>query len=76
MCWRQSIGYRICRIPHFGNPKLYATWIDETLNMMLRTLARHAHPRRLEYRVFQMFDMQGRLGATSHFFGADVVDDD
>jgi len=55
---------------------LYATWIDETLNLMLRTLARHAHRAKLEYRIFQLFDMQGRLGATPQFFGADPPDDD
>ena len=39
--------------------------------MMLRTVARFAHRLNLEVRVFTMFDLQGRLGLTSAFFGAE-----
>ena len=42
--------------------------------MMLRTIGRCAHRLTLEVRVFTLFDLQGRLGLTAEFFGADEAD--
>ena len=71
---KQILFRTVIRICINGNPRLYGGWLNETLNMMLRTVGRFAHRNRLEIRVFTLFDLQGRLGLTEEFFGADEVD--
>ena len=61
----------ICRIREFGNPVNYAGWVDESLNMTLRTAARRAHRRTMEIRVFSSFAMQGRMHLRVELFGSD-----
>ncbi len=45
-----------------GNASLYAAWVDESLNIVLRTLAQRAHPLTFDYRVQQGFLMCAVLG--------------
>ena len=45
------------RIPRFGNPRFYWTFIDEGLNVVLRALAMKAHRSRWEERVFRLFHL-------------------
>ena len=45
-----------------GNAAEYATWIDEGLNVILREVARRAHPRRYDHRVLQAFLLCALLG--------------
>ena len=52
-----------------GNPKLYGGWVDESLNMVLRTVARFAHRVTFEVRVFTLFGLQGGLGLNELLFG-------
>ena len=61
-----------CRIADFGNPVNYAGWVDESLNMSLRTAARRAHRRTMEIRVFASFAMQGRMQLRMELFGSDM----
>ena len=61
----------IWRIWFNGNPKLYGGWVDESLNMVLRTVARFAHRNTFEVRVFTLFDLQGGLGLNALIFGVE-----
>ena len=38
--------------PRLGNPKVYSCFLDESLNLTLRTFAEHAHRARQEVRIF------------------------
>ena len=49
------------RLPWHGGSKMYACWVDESQNMTLRDLARFAHRRSFEYRVFGMLRLQALL---------------
>ena len=40
----------------FGNPKMYSSFIDESLNKNLAAVARNAHSFVWERRIFQMWD--------------------
>ena len=64
----------IWRISFNGNPKLYSGWVDETLNMVLRTCARFAHRATFEVRVFTLFDLQGGMGLNELIFGVEPED--
>ena len=55
-----------------GNPKLFACWIDETLNLRLREAAAAAHSRRQEERIFQGLGLQGTLGVVGKLWGPPV----
>ena len=57
-----------------GNPKYYGTFKDESLNMILRTVAAFAHRLKLEYRVFALFKLQGALKLNLFLFGAANID--
>ena len=57
------------RIKENGNPKVYGGWLDESLNMVLRSVGRFAHRANLEIRIFIVFDLQGRLGLRPELFG-------
>lgn len=50
------------RIAYQGNPTFYAVWVDESLNLMFRTVAEHAHPIKFEYRVFKHTNIIAHLG--------------
>ena len=53
-----------------GNPKCYDTFLDEALNLPLRTCAERAHRLTMETSVFRCFTLIGILGIKSHIFGA------
>ena len=53
----------------FGNPKTWATWKDESLNLRLREAASAAHVMRQEHRVFQWFNLIGAMDRSSSLFG-------
>ena len=48
----------------------YAGFVDESLNMVLRSAAMFAHRSSLEKRVFTLFNMQGAMGLRLELFGA------
>ena len=45
-----------------GNPKFYSCYVDEGLNMVLRTTIQHAHRTTMEVRVHNMLYLRGALG--------------
>ena len=64
------------RIAHFGNPKAYNNFKDESLNLVLRTVVQHSHRSCWQYRVFYFFALQGMLGLNVHLFGSVDLDFD
>ena len=58
---------------HHGNPKRYATWVDEGLNSRLRNAASAAHRTRQAERVFQWLRLQGSLGLAPSIFGGKQI---
>ena len=50
------------RIKWAGNPKAYACYIDEGLNLLLRSTAERAHRIKFEYRIFKLFNLVSKLG--------------
>jgi len=53
-----------------GNPKHYSTFLDESLNLVLRTSAAFAHRTNQVARTIRMMNLQGLLGLSSFLFGA------
>ena len=53
-----------------GNPRYYSCFTDESLNHVLRTVVQHAHPRKLEVRVFRMMHLRGVMRLDKYFFAA------
>ena len=45
-----------------GNPRFYATFLDESLNLTLRDCAARSHRNTMEKRIFRLFALQGALG--------------
>ena len=45
-----------------GNATLYACWVDEGLNLVLREICKRAHPLTFDYRVLQSFRLVSMLG--------------
>ena len=64
------------RIAHFGNPKAYNNFKDESLNLVLRTVVQHSHRSCWQYRVFYFFALQGMLGLNVNLFGSVDLDFD
>ena len=64
------------RISFQGNCKYYSCFIDEGLNMVLRTCAQRAHRRHHAVRIFQLFELQGRLGLNSFLWGVPESEED
>ena len=58
------------RIGLQGNCRAYSTFIDESLNLVLRTCAQFAHRAHQGFRILQLFCLQGRLGLKEFIFGA------
>jgi hypothetical protein len=52
-----------------GNPIIHNTFIDETMNAMLRRVAQTLHRSRMQERIFYIFDLQGRLEISPYIFG-------
>ena len=59
-----------------GNPKLYSTFKDESLNLVLRTAAAFAHRAHQVAITLSSINMQGGMGWSSYLFGACQTDDD
>jgi hypothetical protein len=55
-----------------GNPKMYSTFLDESLNLLLRNLAARAHRRTHAGRVLRMMNLVGELELNEYIFGASV----
>ena len=53
---------------YLGNPCAYDTFIDEGLNLALRTAADRAHAKTLHKSVYLCFEIMGRLKANVHLF--------
>ena len=49
------------RVPQFGNPIYYSTFLDETLNKVISTVAVHSHPSRWDERIFERVDLRSDL---------------
>ena len=45
-----------------GNPRFYATFLGESLNLTLRDCAARSHRNTMEQRIFRLFALQGALG--------------
>ena len=45
-----------------GNATEYATWVDECLNIVLRSVARRMHPLKFDLRLLQAFLLCALLG--------------
>eukprot|EP00959_Pyramimonas_sp_CCMP1952_P035051 733780-Pyramimonas_sp.AAC.1 len=52
----------MARIGFHGNPMVYATWTDESLNSILKTTAEHSHQLTFEARIFYTFSLVSELG--------------
>ena len=57
------------RVPRHGNFKLYSCFLDESLNMVLRTVAAFSHRIRQSFRVVYMMNLVGELGLSAYVFG-------
>jgi hypothetical protein len=53
-----------------GNPRFYSTFVDESLNLLLRTIAAFAHRAHQVARCITMLNLQGALGISAFIFGA------
>ena len=53
-----------------GTPKHYSTFLDESLNLLLRNLAAGAHRRTQAGRVLRMMNLVGELRLNQYIFGA------
>jgi hypothetical protein len=56
-----------------GNPKGFATWQDESLNLKLRNAAAAAHMAHQEQRIFDLLNLSASLGLLPNVFGDAVV---
>lgn len=52
----------------FGNPKMYSTWLDESLNRLLRDIAASAHRSRQAERIFRLMSLQADLGLAPYMY--------
>jgi hypothetical protein len=51
-----------------GNPAAYSTFIDEGINLAIRTCAAGSHRATLERNVFTCFAVMAQLGANTHLY--------
>ena len=62
-----------CMLPsrseYMGTPSLYDTFIDESLNYLLRLCAERSHRTTMERSVFQCFEVLGRMKTVTHLYG-------
>ena len=65
---RALVAFGLPRIPWHGVPKLYATYLDESLNRCLRSIAAFCHRRTFASRVHRLIDMVGRLVSPEYFY--------
>eukprot|EP00959_Pyramimonas_sp_CCMP1952_P459145 9477781-Pyramimonas_sp.AAC.1 len=56
------------RIRWAGNPKFYACYVDEGLNMLLRSTAERSHRIKFEYRIFKLFLLVSKLGLNRYVY--------
>ena len=52
-----------------GNPKLFACFTDESLNLVLRNIAEGCHRARQEEQIFTPFNLLGEMGFSSVLYG-------
>jgi len=57
------------RLQHHGNPRWHSTFLDESLNIVLRTVCAAAHRARMQSRIFHLFALQAQLGLAPFLFG-------
>ncbi len=58
------------RVTTQGNVRAYSTFLDESLNAVLRTVSIFAHRANQAMRIFQLFNLQGAMGLQKFVFGA------
>lgn len=64
----------ISRTQYLGNPSLYDTFCDESLNLALRSCAERSHRSTLERSVYQCFSIMGTLKVNPHLFAREHWD--
>lgn len=60
------------RVQWQGNCRFYSTYLDESLNLVLRTCAQFAHRANQASRIFHLFALRAKLGLSSYLFNAAV----
>eukprot|EP00959_Pyramimonas_sp_CCMP1952_P357150 7478355-Pyramimonas_sp.AAC.1 len=67
--------HMIRRIPRFGNPMLYGTFVDESLNLDAAVAAASSHAANWEFRTFEKLSLHGYLarGYARRFFGTSAA---
>ena len=55
------------QIQERGNPRFYSTFLDETLNKIVATIAIHSHPALWQERIWQRIGLQASLKTEGHF---------
>ena len=55
------------KIPIFGNPRFYSTFLDESLNLVVASMASASHQSNLEKRVFDQLCLLPLVQQTCHF---------
>eukprot|EP00959_Pyramimonas_sp_CCMP1952_P396411 8305544-Pyramimonas_sp.AAC.2 len=64
---------KIFRIRWHGNPRFYAVWQDESLNMTLRTAAEKASRIKFEFRIFKIFGLLANLGISRYIHAPNIA---
>ena len=64
----------VCLSP-MGNPRFFATFLDESLNMLLRTLAAKAHRKKQAWRILFSFNLVGAMDLSPFVFGRSLAED-
>ena len=63
--WKNCLS---ARIQFLGNPRYYAVFIDESINLLLRTSGEHSHQCKFEERIFRSFNMIGKFGLNKYVY--------
>ena len=66
-----SFRYICFRIGWQGNPREYAVWTDESLNLLLRTVVQHVHALRFDERTLASMNLIGALRLNKFIVGTE-----
>ena len=59
-----------CASGRLGNPRAYSTFLDESLNLMLRTVTAAAHRAKQAWRILHSFHLIGKMNLSPYIYGA------
>eukprot|EP00959_Pyramimonas_sp_CCMP1952_P131168 2742231-Pyramimonas_sp.AAC.1 len=65
-----SLASRVARSKWMGNNKFYSTFLDESLNLVLRNCAQRARRSTFEESIFLCVQIQAVLTPRSSFYGS------